>query len=344
MAQQFEADSGLFITEDGPEKAHDVNKVIRSNLSFLRRQLLQDTVEARWIAEHGEVWIEKFEKSTGIREIAEDAYLYRTLESFIAQELEVDGWHFQDPENLSIPMASRKKISAGTGISEGRLTNIDQELTEYPSGASEGGQPMTVEELIRLATFFDVTVSYLLTPPSNFIKKQQCLRLPLTNAVPNREISTANWILWLHNLLPLPQQDWVRFERNLSYPSLSVEPLPKNSTPEKAVVRRTVIETRKSRVSLIRSLNDYSPLKGKVQNPTDGLKEPSMKETRLNDNIIFQNRGLFVELRKGIRAVTRQEQPSSYLKKILHTAKKVKNFYFGTARYLRAQDSRTANR
>ncbi|AWR21311.1 helix-turn-helix domain-containing protein [Aurantimicrobium photophilum] len=341
MPQQFEADSGLFFTDSGPDSPHDINKVIRANMAFLKQQVLQDKVESRWVEEHGPQWVEKFEKSTGYKEIIEDSYHLATLEQYISEELELDGWHFQDPEK-TLPMVTRKAVSEGTGISEGRLTNIDQEKTEYGTGASEGGQPMTVEELLKLAVYFDVTVAYLLTPPSDFIKKTANLKLPLSHGKAQMEISTSNWILWLHNLLPLPQQDSVRFERNHSYPSLSVEALARNALPEKVGVRRTVTETRRSRVSLVKSLKEFGPLsKTDEQNALDGLKDPEMKNTRLNDNVIFQNRGLFVELRKGIRTSVRKEEPTSFLAKIQNSGSKAINFYFGIAKFLRAQDLRS---
>lgn len=340
MTQQFESPEGYFATADGPERPHDINKVIRANLGYLKRQKMQDAVEKKWIEEFGEDWIKKFEKDTGFKEIVEDDFKLSKLQTIVAKELGVDEWFFETG-NRQLPEISRRSISEGTGISEGRLAGIDQERAVYPGGNAEGGVHMTVEELIQLANYFDVTLAHLLTPPSDFIKSVSMMKLPLQGQSYQQPIPTSTWVLWLHNLLPLPEQDDVRFERNLSYPTLTVEALGRRKKLGKEEVRKTLTETRRSRSSLIRKLADFNPLKDEdKQNPVGAIKDEAMVNTRLNGNIIFQTRGLFVELRKGIRKSVRSEPNSAYVRLVTITAEKAANYYFGMVKFLRLQDKR----
>lgn len=283
-----------------PLETHDVNAIIRANVAFLRRQALHDDLEARYVADHGLKWEEEFRKRTSTFMTLKNPAMREALTNYVREMTGDKDFHFQ--EETEWPPITLNEVTRRTGIAEARLRAVLEPKAEYDGGSATGGQPFTVDELLALAAAFEVTPAYLLTPPREFLGDEDELRVvAVSGPYGEPAVSTARWVLWLHNLLPLPAQNPYRFERNLSYSSAFVDPLPRNSKPTKDRVIDAIDRTRRSKMSYFSKLGNFSPLPREKQ--VDFSAAPLVRKPRdRNVTSIVHTNGVFFELRKALRA------------------------------------------
>lgn len=299
MPQQFKKKLSDIAVGD-PLETHDVNAIIRANIAFLRRQALHDDLEARYVAEHGIEWENEFRRRTLSFMTLKDTAMREVLTNYVREMTGDKNFNFQ--EETDWPPITLEEVVTRTRIPKPRLRSILEPKAEYGSGSATGGQPFTVDELLALAAAFEVTPAYLLTPPREFLGAEDELRVAAVSNVDGEPaVSTARWVLWLHNLLPLPKQNPYRFERNLSYSSAFVDALPRNRKPSKDRVIDIINRTRRARASYFSQLGNFGPPPKMWR--VDFSAAPLVKSPRdRNLTSIVHANGIFFELRKALRA------------------------------------------
>lgn len=316
----------------------DINAVIRENFAFLKRQMTHDRIIQRLIAEDGQgAWDERMDRFSLVEMAKQDSKLKFRLEEIIADFVGVKGWHFQT-EDFNFPEPTRGVISASTGISVKRLEQIDSTKQVYESDQA-GTLPMKVPELIAIANAMNVTIAYLLSPSGESLEEVATVRYPEISRVSRHSTPVSSWVMWLHNLVPLDEQNPKFFERNLSYPPATTNERVRNAAIPADEVVKEIKRTQKGAQSLYDQVNNFEPLV-----PND-IVEPSLpldaKERNASDierNIVRRNTWLFIELRKVLSKSNRFGGVAKVDQIFLVGMQKVKNQCAWIMRFLRHRD------
>jgi hypothetical protein len=282
----------------------DLNSVIRENFEFLKEQMVIDACDVRFIREDGKDWVKKRTGKT-IQEIAKsDESIRFRLESFIGEELNVDGWHFQS-DDLDFPNPTREWISVKTGIPVKRLENLDKPQKFYPGGGRTGGLAFTVEELVAIARATHTSIQFLLTPSASRIASGRTFGYQSSVGKVLHASTASRWILWLYSLRPLPEQSTFLFERNGSYLAGELEARTKTAKPFRDDVIKGLARSRYGAFSMFSSVENYDPLDknlAEVKISTPLKSKPTKAEQELWE--VKNTFGIFVELRKLMRDET----------------------------------------
>ena len=291
----------------GPDFGYqDLNEIIRLNLEYLEVQQVVHEAERRFAQKHGDDWAKKF--SVHSLELVAKSFPEIRLEiiELIREIIEDPKW-VAAGEKLEFPRLSIKKVAEMSGILESRLEDI-RKPERIQGGVKKHGKPFLVEELVSLANVHHTTVAYLLTPPVGFINSSnEFLNFSHLDKGTGEKLSYSTWVLWLHNLVPLPGQNPVSFERILSASSWLVEDehLSKaNTKPSPASAADALIKERTGFYSCQSQLEDYSPLNESEQfDISIDEKKLATASKTFSDQVelIMTNMSVFVELRKLFR-------------------------------------------
>lgn len=234
-------------------------------------------------------------------------------------------------ENLEFPRLSVKKIAEMSGIPESRLEDI-RKPERIQGGVTKHGKPFLVDELISLANVHNTTVAYLLTPPVGFIASdKEFLRFPQLERTNTNKITFSSWVLWLHNLVPLPVQNPVSFERILSSSSWLIEDehLSKpNTKPAPASASKALTKERTGSFSCQNQLEDYSALSEDEFVDINTADKTLVTSTVLFDEqveLTMTNMSVFVELRKLFRSYNLIRHGADQKTLITNTLPKISN-------------------
>ena len=315
-----------------------INTVIRENFAFLKRQMTHDRIMQRLIAEDGpEAWDEKVKRFSLAEMAKQDSKFKSRLEVIIADIVEVKGWNFQT-EDFNFPEPTRAAISKKTGIPVKRLEQIDSEEQFYASG-NGGGQPMKVTELIEIANAMNVTIAYMLSPSGESLGEKATVRYDEISGVSKHSTRISTWILWLHNLAPLDEQNPKLFERNLSYPHESTIERARNAAIPVDEVIGEFNRTQKGDQSLYDQINNFEPLAPEeIVEPCSPLVAKTRSESDIERNIIRRNTWLFIELRKVLNQYNRSGSTTKVDQIFTTGMQKVKNQCAWMMRFLRHRD------
>lgn len=316
----------------------DISAVIRANFAFLKRQMTHDRIMQRLIAEDGQkAWDERVERFSLVELAKQDSKFKFRLEEIIADIVEVKGWHFQT-EDFNFPEPTRAVISESTGISAKRLEQIDSTKQVYESN-EPGTLPMKVPELIAIANAMNVTIAYMLSPSGESLEEVATVRYPEISRVSKHSTPISTWVLWLHNLAPLDEQNPKFFERNLSYPPESIIERARNAAIPIDEVIGEFNRTQMGGQSLYGQINNFEPpTPEQIVEPALPLEVKERSASDIERNIVRRNTWLFIELRKVVSHSNRSGAVAKVDQIFTMGMQKVKNQCAWMLRFLRHRD------
>ncbi len=338
MKKEIEAEKRVYIKRStlkvDPE-IDDLNSIMRQNFAHLKRQLTRDLVEEKLLADKGQDWMDQLRREGLSVRASKDEPFRLNLVRHVAEISGLVYWQITEP--LLFPEPTRKWIAKHTGITVKRLEGIDTELkTPHPSGKTTGGKPWRVDELVSIAHAMNVTVAYMLTPNKDLINVKTTLNIRGFERSPKISVRTSTWVLWLHNLVPLPRQLPSAFEKRLSFPSLSEEELSRNTPASYLEVITSIRDGHQGVWSHFKDIDNYAPL---TPAQSVGLADTWHVEKRgpidIERNLIYSANGLFVELRKLLKDSNLEDAGGTYLASFESGLGKVRNHLIWMVRYLR---------
>lgn len=301
----------------------NIDATIRANVNYLIDQMTLDIAQSKLEREFGGEWMSKALVGSSPQKWLDEVERFRfALEQAAAEVSEVHGWHFQKGKIEELPRPTAAWLSKRSGLSAGQ---INQLLYKQNQDGTFGGKAFKVSELIVLANALNTTVQFLLTPQLTSILRDLPVSYHRGSRKRAAKTSISQWHLWLHSLAPLPEQNFYLFEKHSShFAGYSEEKKSRNAKAGKHPTAMSAADIELGPLTAFQRLSNYTALGKKDQiEPTSPIPK-GVNHTQAELEILRANLGLFVEIRKLLRA-SNLDRPKTEIVKLFESgAVKVK--------------------